>query len=213
MLVSFEGLGTMLAWLAAAPVVAVLISVVLRDCGVSRRWSLVLGLVAGLTVAAIGLAPPGEGPGEGGPLSDADVKRIAANKNLTVVSLRGPTRRYGTQVTDAGLKHLRGLKQLTQLDLTGTRVTDAGMKELVHLRNLTSLDLSSTQVTDAGLKEVANLEALTRLELWGTKVTDTGLETLTSLKHLTNLGLGSTRTTAAGIEQLRKVLPSCKITK
>jgi hypothetical protein len=35
-----------------------------------------------------------------------------------------------TNITDAGLKGLTGLKQLRKLDLTGTKVTDAGVKDL-----------------------------------------------------------------------------------
>src|SRR5205807_9707683 len=35
-----------------------------------------------------------------------------------------------TKVTDAGLKELADLKQLTWLDFTGTKVTNAGVKEL-----------------------------------------------------------------------------------
>ena len=34
-------------------------------------------------------------------------------------------------------------------------MTDAGLKELAALKNLTTLNLSDTQVTDAGLKELA----------------------------------------------------------
>jgi hypothetical protein len=33
-------------------------------------------------------------------------------------------------VTDAGLKELKELKQLSRLELSGTKVTDAGIKEL-----------------------------------------------------------------------------------
>ncbi len=33
-------------------------------------------------------------------------------------------------MTDAGLKELKELKQLTSLNLNGTQVTDAGLKEL-----------------------------------------------------------------------------------
>jgi internalin A len=40
-------------------------------------------------------------------------------------------------------------------------VTDAGLKELVSLKNLTQLDLWSTKVTDAGLKELAPVKNLT----------------------------------------------------
>ena len=36
----------------------------------------------------------------------------------------------GTQVTDAGLEHLKGLTSLTGLSLTGTQVSDAGLAEL-----------------------------------------------------------------------------------
>ena len=70
-----------------------------------------------------------------------------------------------TQVTDAGLKELKELKNLTLLDLGGTQVTDAGLKELKDLKNLTSLDLGGTQVTDAGLKELKDLKNLTSLDL------------------------------------------------
>src|SRR5438132_7218776 len=51
---------------------------------------------------------------------------------------------YGTKVTDAGLKELKHLKQLTSLNLACTQVTAAGLKELKHLKQLTSLKLSRT---------------------------------------------------------------------
>jgi hypothetical protein len=67
-----------------------------------------------------------------------------------IVSLalcRGP-------VTDAGLRELAGLKNLTWLDLRDTRVTDAGLKHLAGLKNLATLYLQDTQVTDAGVAEL-----------------------------------------------------------
>ena len=57
-------------------------------------------------------------------------------------------------MTDAGLKELAPLKNLTTLYLSLTQVTDAGLKELAPLKNLTTLDLTGTKVTDAGLKEL-----------------------------------------------------------
>ena len=60
----------------------------------------------------------------------------------------------GAAVTDAGLKELASLKNLTTLDLSATKVTDAGLKELTALKNLAALILSDTQVTDAGVKEL-----------------------------------------------------------
>ena len=48
----------------------------------------------------------------------------AKDKPIVAVVMRGP------KVTDAGLKHLAGLKQLRKLDLTGTKVTDKGKADL-----------------------------------------------------------------------------------
>jgi internalin A len=92
-----------------------------------------------------------------------------------------------TQMTDAGLKELAGLKQLQWLDLYSTEVTDAGLREMTGLKQLKRLDLSSTKVTDAGLKELAGLKQLKRLYFVGTKVTE------------------------AGVAELRKALPECRI--
>jgi Leucine-rich repeat (LRR) protein len=60
----------------------------------------------------------------------------------------------GTQVSDRGLTHLRGLTKLDYLDLDGTQVTDAGLE---YLKDLTALDrvfLRKTRVTDDGTKKV-----------------------------------------------------------
>ena len=65
-----------------------------------------------------------------------------------------------TNVTDAGLIHLRGLSQLVGLDLSQTKVTNTGLVHLEGLKHLDSLGLADTQVTDAGLTH-----------LWGFTVT------------------------------------------
>jgi hypothetical protein len=107
-----------------------------------------------------------------------------------------------TEVTDAGLKHLAGLKNLSSLHLTSTKVTDAGLKHLTTLNNLSSLDLSHTQVTDAGLKHLTGLKNLSYLELCFTQVTDAGLKPLAGLKNLSSLHLAGTKVTDAGLKDL-----------
>ena len=59
-----------------------------------------------------------------------------------------------TKVTDAGLKELKDLKQLTTLDLFFTGVTDAGLKELKELKQLTTLYLGHTLVTADGVADL-----------------------------------------------------------
>jgi hypothetical protein len=45
-------------------------------------------------------------------------------------------------------------KPVVAVNLGGTKVTDAGLKELAPLKNLTELYLTGTKVTDAGVKEL-----------------------------------------------------------
>ncbi len=93
----------------------------------------------------------------------------------------------GTQVTDAGLEHLKGLTNLRRLYLSGTKVTDAGLEHLKGLTNLEHLSLSSTKVTDAGLEHLKGLTKLRALALKGTQVTN------------------------VGVKKLQQALPNCKI--
>ena len=69
-------------------------------------------------------------------------------------------------------------KPVIGVDLTYNKVTDAGLKELKHLKQLTSLSLWDTQVTDAGLKELKDFKQLTTLKLDHTKVTAAGVKEL-----------------------------------
>ncbi len=69
---------------------------------------------------------------------------------------------FPPSVTDAGLEHLKGLRQLQRLGLSGTQVSDAGLERLKGLTQLLGLSFyNSTQVSDAGL---AYLNRLTQLQ-------------------------------------------------
>jgi hypothetical protein len=116
-----------------------------------------------------------------------------------------------TGITDAGMKQIGGLENLTSLDLTGTAVSDVGLKELARARKLLRLNLRATRVTDAGLKEVVKLTNLASLKLSSTAVTDAGLQELTKLKNLRVLNLTNTKVTNEGIEKLKKALPIAHI--
>jgi hypothetical protein len=68
--------------------------------------------------------------------------------------------------------------EVVSLALCRGPLTDAGLKELSELKNMTWLDLRDTQITDAGLTELVGLKNLTRLLLQGTRVTDAGIAVL-----------------------------------
>ena len=109
------------------------------------------------------------------PTEDAVIKAIKqlhgrVEQNGKVVDLS-----Y-TQVTDAELKALAALKNLTTLNLATARVTDAGLKELAALKNLTILDLTVIKVSDTGLMELSAVQGLAHLCVAGTHVSDAGVK-------------------------------------
>ena len=93
-----------------------------------------------------------------------------------------------TQVTDAGLGHLKGLTQLDALWLNGTQVTDAGLNASRAWPNSKGAGLAATQVTDAGLE---CLKGLTRLEK--------------------DFSLYADQVTDEGVTRLRRALPNCQM--
>ena len=118
-----------------------------------------------------------------------------------------------TQVTAAGLVHLRGLTSLQTLILGETKVTDAG---LVHLKrmNLKMLDIPTEAKTDIGLKHyLAAKQPPTQLFLFGWQITDAGLAHIKGMTSLRKLYLTDTKVTDAGIAELQKTLPNCRIIK
>src|SRR4030042_1383652 len=72
----------------------------------------------------------------------------------------------GTNVTDAGLEHLKGLTELTRLALYDTKVSDLGLR---HLKGLTHLKRLCIRGTDPHVRSC------------GTKVPDAELEHLKGL--------------------------------
>jgi hypothetical protein len=116
-----------------------------------------------------------------------------------------------SQITDAGLAHLRGLPQLRSLSLDSTSVTDAGLVHLRFLPELAELNLANTEITDAGLEYVGACAQLEDLDLSGTRVTDAGLVHLQSFRHLKTLRLNPTAVTEDGVEKLQRAMPFLKI--
>jgi hypothetical protein len=93
--------------------------------------------------------------------------------------------------------------------LAGKQVDGDLLDRLKGLRPLSELDLSKSNVTDAQLDKLNDKELggfLILLDLSHTAVTDDGLDRLTNLTMLTTLNLAGTKTTAAAAERLRERL-------
>jgi hypothetical protein len=153
----------------------------------------------------------------GAPVADAgleSMKHLTGLRYLTFYDCQG--------ITDGGLAHLRGLKNLTHLRLYredfpkagqpgAPRITDAGLEHLKGLTNLEHLDLMGQAVTDAGLERLQGLTNLRELYLSGDGITDAGLEHLKGLSRLKYLHLYQTRATPAGQAALKAKLPMLQI--
>jgi hypothetical protein len=108
-----------------------------------------------------------------------------------------------TDVTDAGLRHVRGLTTLREIDLYEAGfITDAGLAHIEGLKQLRSLNLMLTQVTDAGMVHLRGLTNLRELNLCFTKVGDVGLAQLEALNNLEILCIRLTWVTDQGLRRL-----------
>ena len=116
-----------------------------------------------------------------------------------------------TDASDAELARLRGLGNLSSLNIRGTRVSDVGMTHLKGLTNLRTLNLSGTQVTDAGLVHLKELTKLRELDLGSPQIGDAGLAHLKGLTSLSFLNLHGSPVTEAGISELKRALPKLTI--
>lgn len=109
----------------------------------------------------------------------------------------------GTQVTDAGLAHLKSMNRLGELDLCDTGITDAG---LVHLKDLPALEcvnLTRTKVTDQGVKHLATRKKMYMLILNQTNITDAAMADVGKLMNLKTLILAQTKITDDGLAHLK----------
>ena len=149
-------------------------------------------------------------PFMGGPTSDNITDELLVHlrslPRLEVLILEDCDR-----LTDAGLRHLTGLRRLQELRLSRTKITDEGLDSLSSMRQLKSLHLEETALTDDGLAKLAHLQQLEELWLLDTAVTDAGVEHLAKLKSLRELDLTWTQMTPQGVERLRTALPNCKV--
>ncbi len=107
-------------------------------------------------------------------------------------------------VTDDALLYVGKLSGLKELVLWDAPITDAGIKQLVGLKQLTHLDLAfATKLTTESLTQIVQFPNLERLSLAGTKVDDVSM--LSKLAKLKELQLG--KLMPKGIEELKKAKP------
>jgi hypothetical protein len=103
-----------------------------------------------------------------------------------------------TPVADAALEHLAGLTELRNLGLASTQCTGTGFTHLRNLRNLQSVNFHFTPLNDAGLEAISQVPITDRLWFAHTKFTDAGAVHLKKLTQLKRCGIGSANKESSG---------------
>jgi hypothetical protein len=148
-------------------------------------------------------SPREDGPGEGASPPEMLAAHLPAFPRLQSLFL--------LQATDRTLEAAGRLRGLETLVMAGDDVTDDGLRHLRGLSRLRRLEVSGARVTDAGVRHLTALENLESLALDETRLTDRALAGLLGLKGLKSLVIGSTRITEKGIEMLRAELPGIRL--
>ncbi len=155
--------------------------------------------------AAIARLSSGEGIGE--KFSAPLVMALAQNTKLIYANFR----LVGKNVNDGHLAPLADIQNLSELDLANTQITAAGLGHIKGNKNLTKLSLANTSIDDAALKQIEGLTNLMSLNLYNTKVTDAGLASLKNMKFLRKVYAWQSGVTEKGAAELKKALPNVDV--
>jgi hypothetical protein len=137
--------------------------------------------------------------------TDTELAYLRGLRQLTHLEL------VQAKVTDQGLKNLEGLSLVQELNLQGTKISDDALALLEKLPALQTLNLSWTGIGDGGLKRLKCLTAIQELSLRATLITDDGLRDIPTPPSLKSIDLELTRVTADGASKLQKSLPGCQV--
>ncbi len=151
---------------------------------------------------------------------DADMALLEHLRHVRTLHIR-----CNFHMTDAGMMHLKNLKQLDELSISYAHVTDEGLKVLEELPRLRVLMLSEVHVTGEGfrylhganmledlefgagqrkisLAAVSDIPRLRCLSLQYSDLTDSDFSKLGQLPHLQELDLTSTDISDASVPTL-----------
>jgi len=107
-----------------------------------------------------------------------------------------------TRVSDAGIRVLDGMVDLSDLVFTTEAITDAGMEAIGALRSIRTLNLVDARITPSALRRLKDLSKLEVLEL-GPTIPDEGLRELPLLENLRELRLNATLMTGSSLDHLK----------
>lgn len=140
-------------------------------------------------------------------ISDDGLKHLKGMGRLEVLRI------WDTAVTDGCFAYMKGLAHLRELYMSGTKITGTGLSYLKRLRNMEGVDLRATQLSDAGLKALSTVASLQWADLSVNEISNAGLNHLVRLKQLRRLAIGHTKITNTGVVAFKRQLHDCAVTR
>jgi hypothetical protein len=142
-------------------------------------------------------------------VTDAGVAHLAGLRNLRMVHIND------SNLTDDSLVLLSSLPRIEELSLEQNHFSDEGLRRLQGRERLKRLyiGMGDSRITDAGLAHLLSFQKLELLDLQNSKVTVRGLEQLEGLANLKTLWLSGTGLVDAELQGLRDAMPNLKITR
>lgn len=137
-------------------------------------------------------------------ITDAAMRRLAQLEQVTHLSASSNV------LTNEGFKHLASMSQLVELEIDGPQITDRGLEVLRHLTELRRFQSCWTQgISDAGMASLAFCDLLESVDLMGTAAGDGLIRALAGKPNLRRLKTGRS-VTDTGIKLLHQI-PAFKV--
>jgi hypothetical protein len=117
----------------------------------------------------------------------------------------------GNDLTDDAMSCIAGLTGLRQIEVTSTNVSDAGIAGLKGLRALQELSLYGVKLTDDGLAMLESFPHLETLNIGQCGISNAGLVHIKKLATLRRLSISGTKVSPEGLTVLKYDMPQCRI--
>lgn len=125
------------------------------------------------------------------------------------VALRGATNvgslviEDASRLTDRSMAIIGTLAHLRELNLNKPAITNAGMAHLKNLKELQKLYIFEARIYDSGVAYIKDMDQLEELDLTGSGITSAAATTFKTLDKLSLLAVGKTKFGDAGAAQLK----------
>ncbi len=118
---------------------------------------------------------------------------------------------FRSKFSDAAIRSIPPLPELTSIGLAYCHVTDEIMPDLAKHHRLVEAGLRYTQITHEGILRLEQPERWEWLSLSELKMDDRVLPALAKMKNLKSLHIDQTDISQMGFQWLEKQLPNCRI--